>query len=523
VTNTSTTGLSLPGAATFTINGGSSAITTKTGGGRFTLNTTANTYSGKYVVLAGSLCVPGDGRLGTVPGSFQADHISLNGSSATLRIAVTGSTTLNANRGIVLGSGGGALAQPGPGILTYNGIISGTSGGTLRINSNDTFGGGGTDGTVILGGANTYDGSTTIANGMTLKLGAASVIPDGSTVTLSGASTTFDLNGFDETIGSLSSTVASTVSLGAKTLTLSNGRSTFAGSITGTGSFIKNGTSATPQTLSGVNTYSGNTFVNAGTLKLGLPNALSTSPIIVTNGAKLDPTNQSPTILALSGNGNVVNNFGTLTVNGDLTTGGGTGIGLYGYSCFSGTITNGSLTKDGTHTMALRGSNTWDGTLTLNSGTLSVGAAPNRMPVTTALNVPSSALFQLDANPQTLAQLSGSGGVSLGGGTLTVNQTGSTAFSGVIQNSQLPGSSTATGHGLRGYYHNNQDMTDLRAIRDDATINFADLTITNNVTALPDTGISNTTFSIRWLGQILSTTNGTYTFTTTADDGTRRQ
>jgi autotransporter-associated beta strand protein len=516
VTNlTSVTGLSLPSAASFTINGSSAAVLTKTGGGRFTMNTTANTYSGKYVILAGSINIPGDGRLGNVPGSFQADHITMNGSSATLRIAVTSGVTLNANRGIVLGSGGGALAQPGPGTLTYNGIISGTSGGTLRINSNDAPGGGTSAGIILLGGANTYDGSTTVASGMTLKLGAAGVVPDGSTVTLSGASTVFDLNGFDETIGSLSSSVASTVTLGTKTLTLSNGRSTFAGTIGGTGNLVKNGTSATPQTLSGVNTYTGNTFVNAGTLKLGLPNALSTSPIIVTNGARLDPTNQSPTILALSGGGNVVNNFGILTVNGDLTS----GSVFNQYSCFSGTITNGSLVKDGTHAMALRGSNTWDGTLTFNNGTFSVGAAPDRIPTTTALAVPATAIFQLDANNQTISSLSGNGQVNLGGGILTVNQTGPNTFSGSIQNSELVGSSTATGHGLRGYYYDNLDMTSLKAVRDDATVNFTDLT---SAAQLPAAIYPNTNqVSVRWLGKVLTTTNGTYTFTTTCDDGSR--
>ncbi len=518
VTNTTSIGLSLPSAGSFTLNGGSTAVMTKTGAGRFTMNTTSDSYTGKYLILAGSVNIPGDGRLGKVPASPQADHITLNGSSASLRIAVTGSTTLNANRGITLGASGGALQQPGPGTLTYNGIISSTGTGTLKIDSNDSYGGGTRSGTVVLGGANTYTGGTTIYDTMTLKLGASGVIPDSSTVAFSGSYVpTFNLNGFDETIGSLSSSVAGTVALGSRTLTLANGRHTFAGTITGTGNLVKNGTST--EAFTGANTYTGTTTINGGTLRLGVPDALQNSPIVLTNVAMLNLSDSvSATITALSGSGNVISNaFQALTVNGALTT----GSVFNQYSCFSGVITNGSLYKSGTHAMALRGSNTFDGTLTFDNGTLSVGAGPDRLPPTTPLSFNSPALFQLDASSQTVSSLAGNGNLNLGGGTLTINPGANTTFSGVIQNSELAGSSTAPGHGLRGYYYDNIDMTDLKAVRDDATVNFADLSLTNNATGLPDAGLSTNTFSVRWLGKVLTTAAGTYKFSTICDDGER--
>jgi hypothetical protein len=94
--------------------------------------------------------------------------------------------------------------------------------------------------------------------------------------------------------------------------------------------------------------------------------------------------------------------------------------------------------------------------------------------------------------------------VNLGGGTLTVNQTGPNTFSGSIQNSELVGSSTATGHGLRGYYYDNLDFTSLKAVRDDATVNFGDLT---SPAQLPAAIYPNTNqVSARWLGQVLRTT-----------------
>src|SRR5207244_6130408 len=119
-------------------------------------------------------------------------------------------------------------------------------------------------------------------------------------------------------------------------------------------------------------------------------------------------------------------------------------------------------------------------------------------------------LFQLDANNQTIAALSGSGNVNLGGGTLTVNQSGSSTFSGVIQNSELAGVSTASGNGLRGYYYDNEDLTNLKAVRDDASINFTNLTVTNAIGGLPVPMATNP-FSVRWVGRLL-TANATGTY-----------
>jgi autotransporter-associated beta strand protein len=77
VVNTTNTGLSLPASATFTLNGGGTL--TKVGLGRFTLNTTANTFTGKYVVKAGTLNAAGDGRFGTAPTLVTPDYFTLDG------------------------------------------------------------------------------------------------------------------------------------------------------------------------------------------------------------------------------------------------------------------------------------------------------------------------------------------------------------------------------------------------------------------------------------------------------------
>jgi autotransporter-associated beta strand protein len=83
------------------------------------------------------------------------------------------------------------------------------------------------------------------------------------------AGAVLDLNGFNQTIGSLSGggTTGGNVALGTGTLTLGDAASTtYAGVIGGAGSVIKQGSGAL--TLTGMNTYSGDTTINSGTIAL---------------------------------------------------------------------------------------------------------------------------------------------------------------------------------------------------------------------------------------------------------------
>src|SRR5262249_26248855 len=76
--STASTGFALPGAASFTLNG--SGTVTKAGAGRFTLNTTSNSFTGKYIVTGGSISFPGTGgRFGAIPGVVTADYFTLDG------------------------------------------------------------------------------------------------------------------------------------------------------------------------------------------------------------------------------------------------------------------------------------------------------------------------------------------------------------------------------------------------------------------------------------------------------------
>jgi autotransporter-associated beta strand protein len=294
---------------------------------------------------------------------------------------------------------------------------------------------------------------------------------------------TLDMGAFSSGAGALSGAGTVDNSTGAATYTLTVGGNGDPGSFSGiiqnsSGSVALTKTGTGTETLSGANTYAGNTIINAGTLQLGVANAIPVgSSVTVATNAILDLNNFSPTIAALSVSGlppspagQVINYSGTLTVNGNAAAA-LNGQNYNGYSCISASINGPSLTKSGTHAMAFRGNNSSFGPITFSGGTLSVGAAANLLPTSMALSVPTGALFQLDANNQTIGDLSGSGGVNLGGGILTVTPGDTATFSGVIQNSELAGSSTALGNGLREYSYTNIDMTGLNGVTDNAQVN----------------------------------------------------
>jgi glucose/arabinose dehydrogenase len=82
---------------------------------------------------------------------------------------------------------------------------------------------------------------------------------------------------------------------------------------------------------------------------------------------------------------------------------------------------------------------------------------------------------------------------------------------------QTSGGGTNPNNGLIGEYYDNQNFTSRKTVRRDATVNFDWGSGTPSGTGLtsPDT------FSVRWTGKVLAPVTGTYTFTTTSDDGVR--
>lgn len=315
---------------------------TKLGVGTLTLGG-ANAYSGATTISAGTLRL----SLGTaIPDSSAVSAnagatFDLNNNNETIG-SLSGAGTVNLGSGLL--TTGGLNTS-----TTHSGVIGGAGGSLTKTGT----------GTLTLSGANTYTGGTTISAG-TFALGASDRLADtGSVNVASGA--TFSLGGFNEIVGALSG--AGNVSLGSGTLTAGDGSSTtFSGVISGTNGNFTKAASGTV-TLSGANTYSGATTVSAGTLRLGIPGAISdSSAVTVNSGAIFDLNGNNETIGSLAGAGNVTLGVGNLTTGADNSSTTHSGV-------ISGT---GGLTKTGAGTFILSGNNTYTGPTTVNAGVLRV-------------------------------------------------------------------------------------------------------------------------------------------------------
>src|SRR5262245_18873505 len=237
---------SLAGAGTVTNAGGAGATLT-TGG-----DNTSTTFSG---VIQDGAGVTGLTKGGTGTFTLTGDSTHTGGttiSAGTLQLG-SGGTTGSVTGNIVNNA---ALAFNRSDAPTYAGVISGT--GTVTKSGT---------GTLTLTANNTYAGGTTISAG-TLALSGSGSIASSSQVNVSAAAGTFDISGTSSgaTITTLNGVTNSHVTLGVQTLTISNGSTTYAGIIQGTGGLTLSGGT---QTLSGANTYTGATNVNAGTLQAG--------------------------------------------------------------------------------------------------------------------------------------------------------------------------------------------------------------------------------------------------------------
>ncbi len=143
--------------------GGSGGLS-KTGTGTLTLSS-ANTYTGATSIApGGTLSISQDGNLGTAQGTATAGSLVID---STGTLATTATFTLDSNRGIKIGptsgAGAGIIDVATGTILTYGGIITSSGAGTGGLTKAGA-------GTLLLSGANTYTGTTSINAGI-LQLG----------------------------------------------------------------------------------------------------------------------------------------------------------------------------------------------------------------------------------------------------------------------------------------------------------------------------------------------------------------
>ncbi|NBW97769.1 MAG: hypothetical protein EBR28_13840, partial [Planctomycetia bacterium] len=247
-------------SSTLTVGGvvGGAFALTKAGAGTLSL-AGANTYAGTTRITAGSLSI-GNAL------ALQNTTLDLNGADAGTVSAISQNSTL-----------GGLTGSRNLDMLTRtlsigNNNASTTYSGTLSNGALTKIG----SGTLTLSGSNSYTGATTINAGV-LALSSAGNLASTGTVAIAGSGATFDISGANgnRTIGMLTGTAGSTLTLGANSLTFGDATSgTFAGSIGGTGGLTKQG--AGTLVLSGSNSFGGGLTLTGGQIQIANANALGT-------------------------------------------------------------------------------------------------------------------------------------------------------------------------------------------------------------------------------------------------------
>ncbi|MCX6839609.1 MAG: autotransporter-associated beta strand repeat-containing protein [Verrucomicrobia bacterium] len=406
--------------------------------------------SNSTLTVTGSVSLLGDTTIGTGGGTLNGAITSGAGGTQTLTLGTSKTTS---------------------GAVTLSGAIGG---GIGSIALNKTQGN-----IVILTGANTYTGATTVSGGIlnirhANALGttaAGTTVSSGATLQIHGGITTAEepltLNGLGvNTLGALrnfngNNTYTGLVTLGSPTrinsaigttLTLSNtgtitgdtfgltvggeGNTTIA-SIIGTtsGTLTKDGIGTL--TLSAANTYTGATTVSSGTLQVDTDNALGTNAAgtSVSAGAalKLNGVNYSSAeALSLNGtgisNGGALVNSGTSTFAGQITAATNASINAGG-----GTLNlTGGLVKNGTTATLMGGGRvnitgtgisgaSANSDLVVDGTTVVVSAASNYNGPTTVQNsgtfVANAAITTTAVTVSSSSTLSGTGSITTGAGS----------------------------------------------------------------------------------------------------------
>ncbi|QEL16832.1 Ig-like domain repeat protein [Limnoglobus roseus] len=403
----------------------------------------ANTYTGGTTVLAGRLALTapadiGSGVLTINPGATLdllgnvnlANTITIGGTGVSGLGAVQSSSSTNTLSGNVTLSADtlfqtstslnvfGAIGGPfgistiGPGTFNLLGTTANTYTGTTTAGGNFFV-------VAKAPGVAAIPGNLVITAGSTFVAQSDNQIVTSAAVTLSAATATFDLDGFSATIGSLTFTGGS-VTTGAGMLTLSSGGSittngssstaTLSGHLAfgGPNNFFLVAQGATPggvdlavsavvssifniikdgagtMALSGANTYSGGTNINAGVLAISQGTGAGTGVVNVLGTGTLDISGSISVynfLLVASSGTAVRSSAGANTVGGNVFLATNSTIEVAAFSTLHlatmvNDFGNGSgLTTTGTGTVQLSGTNAYGGGTTITAGNLQVFSA----------------------------------------------------------------------------------------------------------------------------------------------------
>lgn len=541
------------GAATnLTITGGGT-FGSALAGGTVTLSGAGTTFSvnGPSVVSAG--IKGGDGTTIQFLGSGPVDNVAVElAGSATLR-SVGRSVTLGALRSAAEGAGivenGHGLREatvtiaPAAGTETYSGLIRDSAAGPqqyarLRLHKSGA-------GTVVLAGApKTHSGGTGISGGI-LRMGAPNILPPAGSVMIGqDAAGVLDLNGYDQTVGLLSSGPmnypGSRILLGTATLTIAGGWpfTDYRGTIEGSGSLIKTGSAY--QKLSGNNTHTGGTTVY-GLLAVGSAGALGGGPVIAKDGSTLLFGTTAPVAQDI--------NFesGIVTLGGDNVS----EFRLDG-------VLSGAARLHFTGSAILTGANTYSGGTSVTNATLTLkadavlGHPEGELVLTNAglkwadtfslhsarpITVSGSVLLQAQGYTVTLANnIAGTGSVTVDGGAVVVSGQNTHAGGLHVTSGSLTVSGPTTlgaesaplsvGGSSRLRFQQSLDLSATRPVRVSGTQPGID--VTSGATVIVRSGLSdagsfgNATFVKEGGGVLEITATSTMNAATTVSSGTLR-
>ena len=193
-------------------------------------------------------------------------------------------------------------------------------------------------------------------------------------------------------------------------------------------------------TLSGNNTYTGQTNINAGTLAVTVNNALGTNAAgtVIASGATLDLQNVTySTTEAITNNGGTLStSTGTSSFAGVMTLGANSTIDVDGtqltVSTAIGDGSNGyDVDKTGNGILVLSGTNSYTGNTTISAGTIKLTGSVNAL---TDLSIASGATLDLQST-QTFATLDLDGTISNSAGSSELTITGASDLEGSITTS----------------------------------------------------------------------------------------
>lgn len=271
----------------------------KTGGGQLHVAGTGS-GTGTLHVTDGALFVNSSAALGAASLRFGGAGLR---TFSTTGAAVTFENAIALDTGVLVSNGNGtSLTLSGP--ISGTGSLQKTNFGTLNLTGANSFSGGVSLGSGVLGvGSSTALGTATAAvqTGTTLRAMANVALANAIEISQGAFGVnqfTVDTNGFNMTLsGVISTTVPATEAIQP--------------------GLTKNGLG--DLTLTGVNTYRGQTIVNAGRLIVN-GSIANTSGVVIADGAVLAGNAAIPNLTVMSGAKLAPgNSIGTVNVAGNLT------------------------------------------------------------------------------------------------------------------------------------------------------------------------------------------------------------